>query len=149
MTKSDKTWVVVANSSCVRIFQLGPAHILTEVETLIHPASRLKDSDLVSSGLGRSFESSPVAHHARHAMEPPTSPKEVEFQSFARILCEFLQNAYRKGGYKQFYLVANPSFLGLVRQYLPNSLHALIKKEVSKDMTHMKPNEIMEHILSL
>ena len=44
-----KTWLVVANSNCARIFEIEKDLKLKELETLIHPESKLRDSDLVSA----------------------------------------------------------------------------------------------------
>lgn len=141
MTKD--TWLIVANSSLARIFKVEKKQALVEVEVLEHPESRLKVSDLVSDRPGRDFESFGAA---RHALEPTTNPKQQEFANFAKDIALYLDKARLEGQFNRLYVAASPSFLGLLRQHIPNSTLELVGGEVDKDMTHMKPTEIVSHL---
>jgi protein required for attachment to host cells len=137
------TWVLVANSSMAKIFKAEKNRVLKELEVMEHPESRLHDRDLVTSRPGRTFNS---VGASRHAMEPQTSPKEVEFTNFARQISERLNQARAEGLYHKLYVVASPSFLGLLRQILNSSVTQVIAGEVSKDMTQSLPEDIREHL---
>lgn len=138
-----ENWLVIANSSIARIFKIEKRHILHEVKTLEHPESRLRNSDLVSDKPGRDFESFGTA---RHAMEPKTLPKKLEFAIFARLIAEFLEDARNQGEYETLYLAASPALLGLLRQSLNPNVSKLIKGEVDKDLTLLPPQEILSHL---
>lgn len=146
MVKNGSTWVVVANSSCAKIYKMETLKDLKVIEQMEHPESRLHVRDLVSSPQGRAFES--MGMH-RHAMEPTTSPQKLEFMAFAKSLCARLEDARMHGDFDQLYLAAGPSFLGLLRQFMSTHLSGIVKKEIDKDMTHMKAKEIGEFIAKL
>lgn len=135
-------WVIVANSSIARIFKLEKRHELKELKVFEHPESRLHNLDLVSDKPGRDFESSGIG---RHALEPKTLPKKLEFAVFAKLLADYLETARNQGEFDTLYIAANPSLLGLLRQSLHPNTSKIIKGEVDKDMTQMKPNEIPAH----
>jgi|688.fasta_scaffold03110_13 protein required for attachment to host cells len=136
------TWILVANSSCAKIYKVEKNLNLVELEVLEHPESRQKDADLVSSKPGRQFDSLGMG---RHAYQQQTSPKLQEFETFARQLAELLDNAREKGLFGKLYLAANPSFLGILRPLLSISTEQLIAGEVDKDMTQLKAQQIREH----
>jgi len=113
---------------------------LIEIETLVHPESRLRNSDLTSDGPGTGFES---VGSARHAMVPNTFPKQQECINFSKTLSEYLEKAHGEGKFEKLYIAASPSFLGLLRKNFSQSLINHINGEVDKDMVHLKPEEIV------
>lgn len=137
------SWLLVANSSIARIYKIEKKHDLKEIKVLEHPESRLHNLDLVSDKPGRDFESSGIG---RHALEPKVLPKRHEFAVFAKSLAEYLENARNEGEFEALYIAASPALLGLLRQSLHPNTTKLIKAEVDKDMTHMKPQEIPDHL---
>ncbi len=137
------SWLLVANSSLARIFKLVKRHELQELKTFEHPESRLHNLDLVSDKPGRDFESAGIG---RHALEPKIMPKRQEFAVFAKHLADYLDEARNRGEFDTLYIAASPSLLGLLRQALDPHTAKLIKGEVDKDMTQMKPQEIPGHL---
>lgn len=133
------TWVIVSNSSLARIFKVEKGQSLTEVETFIHPASRLRDADLVTDKPGRGEQS---AYPSHFGIEPKTTPKEHEIESFAKELAVHLETARTQGLFDRLYLAANPSFLGLLRNEFTSSIQELIIKEVNKDITSLRLDEM-------
>lgn len=139
-------WIVVSNSACARIFKAESAQSLVEVDTLLHPASRLHSKDLGSDRPGRQFESSPQ-NGARHSMEPKTTPQDVEINEFAKQLADHLNSAAAKDKVRKIYLAANPAFLGLLRKNFSGLTSQVIVEEINKDITHLKPSEILGHFM--
>lgn len=137
------SWLLIANSSSARLFKIQTKHELEEIRNFEHPESRLHNLDLVSDKPGRDFES---VGRARHAIEPVTMPKQVEFELFAKRLADYLQEAHHKKEFEDLYIAASPAFLGLLRQELSSTVTRSIKGTVDKDMTHIKSSEILSHI---
>jgi protein required for attachment to host cells len=137
------SWLIVANSSLARIFKFVKRRELQELQVFEHPESRLHNLDLVSDKPGRDFESAGIG---RHALEPKVMPKRQEFVIFAKYLADYLEEEREKGAFDTLYIAASPSLLGLLRQSLHPNTAKLIKGEVNKDMTQMKPNEIPSHL---
>jgi protein required for attachment to host cells len=138
------SWLIVANSSLARIYKMVTRHNLKEIKVLEHPESRLHNIDLVSDKPGRDFES--AVGIRRHALEPKVMPKQQEFAIFAKQLANYLEEALNHGEFETLYIAASPSLLGLLRQTLHPNIIKLIKGEVDKDMTQMKPDEIPSHL---
>lgn len=137
-----KKWLVIANSSVARIYKIEKKKALVEIELFEHPESRLHNRDLVSDKPGRDFES---VGHARHSLEPHSTPQQLEFNLFAKELSVYLENARNNGEFESLYIAASPTLLGLLRQSLDPATAKLVKGEVDKDMTHMNPDEIITH----
>jgi protein required for attachment to host cells len=137
------TWFLVANTSVARIYKVGPQQSLIQVEVLTHPESRLHNQDLVTDKPGRDFES---VGSARHSFEPRTWPKQNEFHIFAKLLSEHLEKALNNGSYEKLYLAASPALLGLLRQELKANTQKHISGELDKDMTQMKPEELIQQV---
>lgn len=138
-----KPWLIVANSSLARIFTFEKRLELKELKVFEHPESRLHNIDLVSDRPGRDFES---VGTTRHALEPKTSPKQLEIILFAKQLADYLEQEHNKGEFEVLYIAANPSLLGLLRQSLHPNITKLIKAETDKDLTQMKIHEIPDHL---
>lgn len=136
-------WILVANSSQAKVYKAENNSTLSVIEYLEHPESRLHDGELVTNQPGRSFDS---IGPGRHAMQPKASPQTLEFHVFARHVTEHLENANEKGLFDSLYIFANPSFLGILRQFISPGLDKMIKGEIDKDMTHMNPREIREQL---
>lgn len=137
------SWLIVANSSIARIYKIEKRHDLKEIKILEHPESRLHNLDLVSDKPGRDFESAGIG---KHALEPKTLPKKQEFAAFAKSLADYLENARHQGEFETLYVAASPALLGLLRQSLHPNTAKLIKGEIDKDITQMKPQEIPSHL---
>ena len=139
----QESWLIVANSSLAHIFRIEKREELKEIKTLEHPESRLHNLDLVSDKPGRDFESVGMG---RHALEPKTLPKRQEFAIFAKLIADHLEKAHNQGEFDTLYIAASPSLLGLLRQALNPNIAKLVKGEIDKDVTHMKPHDILPHL---
>lgn len=140
--KKDK-WLIVANSTIAHVFKIQRQDSLIEIETLVHPESRLHNRDLVSDKPGRDFESFGAR---RHSMEQKTDPKDQEFMIFADHIVKYLDNAKNEGKFDRLYLAASPNFLGLLRQRMVPAIGNLIGGEVNKDLTQLTPEEIINNL---
>ena len=83
---------------------------------------------------------------SRHGYEYGVTPKQHEFAVFAKELADFLEAARNKGYFERLYIAAGPVLLGLLRRSLHPSTVKLINGETDKDITHLKPNEILMHL---
>ncbi len=137
------TWLMVANSSLAHVYKFENRHTLLLLKTFEHPESRLHNLDLVSDKPGRDFQS---LGDRRHALEPKTSPKTLEWMTFAKDLAHHLENARAQGEFSHLYLAASPTILGYIRQSLSPATTKLLKGEVDKDLTQIKPQEILPHL---
>ena len=142
----DTTWVVVANSSSARIFRAeGFERTLVQVEDLAHPEGRLHETQMTSDLPGRTFDR---FGQGRHAMEEDTPPKRHEAARFAKHISERLDSARTHGDFSRLVLVAEPRFLGLLRDNLSAESSKLATEQVDKDLVRFGPEEIRHRLSS-
>lgn len=139
----ENAWVVVANGSVARIFSGKNSHTLTELEVLEHPATRIHGRDLVSGKPGRAFDS---VGGGRHGLEPKLTPQENEAQHFAAHIANHLEHGRRTNAFSKIYLIASPTFLGLLRHSLDGHIKGMIAFELDKDATAKSPEEIRSYL---
>ena len=137
-------WIVAADSAKARIFSRSKKFSpLEELETLVHPESRLHRRDLVSDRPGTVHESRTPGESAN---EEPTDPKVAEAQVFARTIAHRLRAARLAGDYRDLVLVADPKFLGLVRKSLDEDTQKCVDHEVAKNVTREAIEQIKRAI---
>lgn len=139
-----KTWLLVADASGARIFEVAadgrsmqrePVQAF-ETET---PPSR----EIASDRQGRTFDS---AGEGRHAKERPTDPQRYEKERFARHLADALRKAYTGHAFGRLAIVAPPQMLGDLRACLDDEVRKAVVKETAKDLA-MQPAHELERLL--
>jgi protein required for attachment to host cells len=142
-----KTWVMVANATRARLFELTGRHVpLTELQALVWPEARLKGHEIESDRPGRAFNS---RGNQRHAMEPGLQPKEEEAMHFASHLVQLLQAGLDAHRFDQLCVVASPHFLGLLRAEMGTTLQRAVTGELVKDLTMERPERVAEEVRAL
>ena len=138
-----RTWIVLADDASARVYQAsGPHGSWALVTELQHPESRAKDSELGTDKPGRVKQSKGY----RSAMEPPTPPKKVAVQKFARQVAKALEDGLLKKAYEQLILVAPSAFLGVLRSELGDRVRGRIAAVVDKDYLHLDQRQARERL---
>lgn len=140
--KSGTTWIVVANQELMRIYSREKKNGgLEEVKRLENPAGQRAARDLVTDRPGRTFDS---AGQGRHAMEPPTDPKEQEAIRFAKEIGREIEDGRIHDRFAALILVAGPQFLGRLRQELSDATQKIVEREIVKNLYQFDADEIRE-----
>lgn len=139
----SSTWIVVADGSRARIFEVGSSSTLHETETLTHPESRLHEQELTSDLPGRSFD---ISGEGRHAMGKTVEPKEHEVEIFARQIADHLEKARIDNRLARLVVIAGPSMLGELRSAFGSELKKLVDTEIDKDLTQHSVEDIQKHV---
>lgn len=133
-------WVIVANQSRARLFEAQKrAGALTELETLIHPETRLKGRDIETDAPGRSFDS---GGEGRHAMGNVRELHNRAGRTFAREIAHALERGRQEGRYEKLYIVAEPHMVGSLREALKPPTLATIAGETGKNLVSCEAEEI-------
>lgn len=144
MRKKDGTWILIANAARARVFALqNKGRSLETAWELEHAGSSLLSRDIASDRPGRTFDR---AGDGRHAKEPPTDPTRYEKERFAREVAQKLDNDRKQNNFDELIIVAPPRFLGDLRLAMPAQLEGCVSKEVNKDLSKLKPAEILKHL---
>jgi protein required for attachment to host cells len=137
-------WIVVADAARARIFRREKKFSpIEELDTLLHPESRLRRDELVTDRPGQVQESH---GHGESANEPTSDPKEVEAETFARELAAKLSHARAEGRFDHLVLVAGPRFLGRLRQRLDGDTRERVVAEIDKELTRADSERIGKEV---
>ncbi len=137
------TWILVADSTRARIFTADtPSSPLEEIEDFSHMEGRLHDREMTSDLPGRIKS----AGGGGHAFEQPTDPKQHEADNFAHRVAQYLEDAHNANRFEQLLIVAAPTFLGLLRNNLPEQIKKLVCFELDKDITMQSVADIRQHL---
>ena len=141
----EKIWVLAADNSRARIFETTRRNILEkEIETMVHPAGRQSVQEMTTDRPGRSPH--PSGGEKRVAYAPSVDPKKYETQQFARHLSQILNRASRDNIFVKLYIIAPPSFLGMIRSGLDSHVKEKVKSDIDTNLTQLKMEEIRAHL---
>lgn len=141
----EKIWVLAADNSRARIFETTRRNTLEkEIKSMHHPESRQSSQDIVTDRPGRTAH--PSSGEQRKAYMPTTDPKKHEIQQFAKEVGGKINKAAIEKKYEKIYILAPPSFLGMLRNELDSNTREKISGEIDKNVTQLKMEEIREYL---
>ncbi len=127
-------WVLVANSSNAKIFQVkGKGREINKLHDLDFPDGRKKGAELLTDRPGRSFDR---FGEGRHAMGKEEKVHEHEQQIFAHQIKDILKKGVEEKEFDEIAIISSPQFLGELRQVIPDQVKKCITNEVDKDIVN-------------
>jgi protein required for attachment to host cells len=139
----NAAWILVADACRARFFAAeDPAAPLHEIETLSNPEARLHEGDLVSDRGGRDRNTG----GSSHGLDTGTKAKDEAAERFAALVCDHLERGRQQGAFLRLYVAGAPAFLGMLRKHQSAALRALVRDEISKDLTTQTPESIRERL---
>ncbi|MDZ7789900.1 MAG: host attachment protein [Xanthomonadales bacterium] len=136
-------WVVVADSSRVRLFQKGEGQSLEEFDVMLNPDARLREQDLVSDEPGRGLNR---ARSGRFSMADAENHREHAEKTMAMELARRLRQARLDGSVSRLHVLAAPRFLGQLRNCLDDETHDLMRSETAKNVSRLDAAAIREQL---
>ena len=134
-----KIWVVVANRSEMKIYLAESVNILKQIDSLSHSEGQQTTRQLVADKQG-----SHRGSFGTDTMEEKTPTKKKEALLFAHQIALKLEHGVQHEHVERLYIIASPKFMGELRQTLKPHIKKMIEKEVDKDMTDAKEEQIRE-----
>jgi len=115
------------------------------------PLVHLHDRDMDSDRPGRFFDhaANPTGRRgatAHHTAGGERSTHKHEAVEFARRIAMLLEEGRRAGEFERLVVMAPPTFLGLLREALPQSLRSIVVAEVAKSYVHQPPSQWRAHL---
>ena len=138
-------WVVVANREKAKIYQRNK--LATEMELIDEldcPDARLHEKDLANGSLGESFES---AGEGQRTMRPEHTENQKLLADFASEVAEKLEKGRKAHLFQHLDIIADPGFLGALRDKLASPTLQLIEKEVSKNVVDAEPKALRKYLV--
>jgi protein required for attachment to host cells len=135
------TWIVAADSSRARIFEVqGVDKNFQELQDFVNEAGRERHQDLRTDAKGRFYGKG--ERDQAHTAEPDIDAVRHETELFAKQVGEFLDKARVEQRYDKLFLIADPKFLGLLRDNLSKEAQKLVKDEIPKEISGRDAREI-------
>ncbi len=139
------TWILVANASLAKLYEnLGPNKGLRLVKELLHPESRLKNSELVTDRPG----SMASAGNGQGAKQPHTQPKEHEAKVFAQEIAQELYRGRTSNAFGRAIMIAPPSFMGMLNAVMDMPTAQMVSDRFEKDYTKSPEPQLRERLAS-
>lgn len=140
------TWVVVAHQAGARFMEhkSGFGRHLILVHEIEHPEGRMRNQDIDSDRPGTA--SSGGHGTSRRAMQHEETAHEHKASAFAQTIATELSKARAAGKFDSLILVAEPGFLGLLRDALDKATSQTVVDSVNKNLAVEKPNEVAQHL---
>ena len=144
--------IVVADRGEARFYDTDHVHSpLRLAGQFTDPQAHLHDRDFKSDRPGRVFDHAAtpggrrgaVAHHGTGGER---TPLKHEADVFAHQIARELESALQVHAFDRLVLMAEPAFLGLLRQVLPKSLMNRVVAQVHKDLVHQDEQAVLGHV---
>jgi len=148
----SKTWVVVGSRTGARIFEhAGPGRGLALLRSVDHPEGRKLSSEIDTDRSGRTFNK--ASHGAGgapgHSMDREVAAHDQEAVMFARSLASTLREGRMQNACGRIVLVAEPRFLGMLRDALDAQTSKLVSDSVAKDLANVEQRDLGPHLESV
>lgn len=142
--KGKRQWIIVADGARARFFQTANrGRTLTPALDRELIADNRAGREIMADRPGRVKDRMTPG---RHAMEPPTDPREAERIELAREVAEVLDAERKRGGFDELILIAPPKMLGLIREALSDETRARVGEELAKDFSKLDARQLGERL---
>ena len=145
--KEQKTWVLVAHRVGASFYQrIDNGKALELVKSIAYPQGKLKSGQIDSDRPGRAMG---VTSRRRIAFDVEKGSQKQNERKFAKRLAQIVNRAALGRKYDKLVLVAEPHFLGLLREDLDKRSTARVVGEFRSDLGRLKTPAQARKVLSL
>ncbi len=137
------TWILVADKSRARILNAETASRIKEIIDLTHPEGRLHEQELTTDLPGKDANKGVPG---KHAFQDKIEPKQQEAIDFAKRIAKYIDEAQNEKKFEQLMIVAEPSFLGILRKQFTDEVKERISFELDKNITTHSIEDIRKHL---
>jgi len=144
--KKAVTWILVADGARARVLRgegRGPALAIAREPVAEFARQIPPGREIMADRPGRAFDS---AGQGRHAMVPPSDPRELEETKFLREVVAYLEKSNNDHTFDRLVLVAPPAALGTLRATLSKPLAGKVAGEINKDLTQIPVHDMGKHL---
>ncbi|MFB6263653.1 MAG: host attachment protein [Bradymonadaceae bacterium] len=142
-------WVVVADSARARFLHgRSPNSELEEFQKMTNEAARQDELDLVTDKPGRFRDDTGARSGSGRSSTEPTARDQVK-EDFAKRVASYLDRARADDRFSDLSVVAEPSFLGRLRNSLDGQTREAILEEINKNLAGADSETIRETLTRL
>lgn len=143
----DKSYVLVADAHRARCFEWEAQNKpLLELEDFIAPHTLLNSLRQTGDLTGEAGKGHGRTAHAGTQFEPHTEVADKDRAAFAQELANYLNSAVTRQLCKSLVVIATGPMLGDLRSRLNPAASRVLKRTVTKDLTHYTDPELTERV---
>ncbi len=140
----ETQWILVAESASARLLvRAAPRGDVREIERFDHPDSRKKGHELETDRSGGVDQSH---GHALSDSREKGAGQRIEADTFARRLADHLETARGRDEFEQLVLIADPRFLGMLREHLDDATLDRVITSIDKNLVKESAERIKDEI---
>ena len=137
-------WIVVSDAARARIFaRSGADSGLKLLDTLTHSESQAHECDLRTGGKGEVHDS---GGSSVHQADPQTTTSEKHADIFAKEVIEHVKSGLNDNAFEALILVADPSFLGRLRDKMDGPIEKSVTKTIDKNWAQHDADQIEKQL---
>lgn len=138
------SWVVVADAARARVFEAESLKKdLVEIMDKANPTRRIPQNELASDEPGRNRGPGGMV---THGMQEKVTPQDTEDQRFAADIIDEVRQALDSNRISNFYLIAPPHFLGVLRGAMSGHVAKALGGDLNKSLTTHSLADIKAHL---
>ena len=142
-----QSWLILANSSCMKLFRFPTdTRQLTNAETTHFDERHKRAHDVNTDKEGRTY---PSIGGQSSAYERHNDLRKIEQEEFAEEIAHKLNEAARKNEFDRLYLAISKEFYGILKTKFSLELQKKIAEHTQKDLMHEKIHDIWSHFPSM
>ena len=139
----EHTWILLADRGGARVLQVAPDKALLSIHEIVHSEGRLQNREIDTDKPGRAFDS---MGHNRHATGSEVEPTQQVALRWAKELATLLEKEHNAHRYSKLMLVAEPGFMGLLKEKLGTQVQKAVVATINKDLRHTPQTELPRHL---
>ncbi len=136
------TWILVANRGGASLFE-RTGKDLKWVQDIPHPQGRLKNSDIGTDKPTRTYDRFGAGRHTTGSEQEPT---EHLAEQFAHRLADLLNKGRVDHAYAELILIADPGFLGKLREALDVNTATMLTKTLDKNLPGISATDLAAYL---
>lgn len=137
-------WIVVSDAARARLFERNASdRSLTLFDTLHHGESEAHEGDLRTGGKGEIHDS---GGSGQHQADPQTTTSEKHADIFAKEVAERLKAGLNDDAFSELVIVADPSFLGRLRDHMDNPVKNAVRTTIDKNWAQHDQQQIEKQL---
>ena len=140
-------WYLIANRVEADLYVEGTDRQFHLIHRLENPKGKLTEGQLDSDKAGRCVsKASSIIHHA---LDRHFKKHEQIAVEFVNRIGKYLSQASQKDRFDEITLVAEPHFLGLLREHLPHQILHKKVRTVDREYIQIPVSEIRRNVLEI
>jgi protein required for attachment to host cells len=139
-----KKWVIVLSRAKMKVFECDQVGQLSHLLNLVDEDGHVRGRDLIKHSSGSRYEGGHSPSFVRNMTSGSgDKPKQLASEDFARKIVQFLRNEHAHGHVQELVVIAEPSFLGMIKKTMDEQTQKIVSDWLIKDLEKSSTSNLM------